>query len=104
MPPPTRSAASCTTTSRPARARVIAAARPFGPEPTTIALPDAKSLTDARDAEAEPPLLRGGAVVGRVRRQDQVGRDGCQRRRLLRQHIERRAAEPARPQSDEYGA
>src|SRR5687767_10118441 len=36
-PPPIVSAASCTSTSRPARASVIAAASPFGPEPTTTA-------------------------------------------------------------------
>src|SRR5918997_2142710 len=36
-PPPTVSSASRTRTDRPSRARVIAAARPFGPEPTTTA-------------------------------------------------------------------
>src|ERR1700692_3793123 len=38
VPPPMSSAASSTVTSTPAFARVIAAARPFGPAPTTIAL------------------------------------------------------------------
>ena len=37
IPPPTVGCASYTTTERPARARVIAAASPFGPDPTTIA-------------------------------------------------------------------
>src|SRR5919106_1783254 len=36
-PPPIVSSASCTSTSRPARASVIAAASPFGPEPMTTA-------------------------------------------------------------------
>ncbi len=36
-PPPARSAASITSTERPARAMVIAAASPFGPAPTTTA-------------------------------------------------------------------
>ena len=37
VPPPTVSAASSTRTESPARASTIAAASPFGPEPTTIA-------------------------------------------------------------------
>jgi hypothetical protein len=37
QPPPMVSAASKTMTLRPVRAISIAAARPFGPEPTTIA-------------------------------------------------------------------
>src|SRR3954468_16014204 len=37
LPPPIVSRASTTSTERPARASVIAAARPFGPAPTTIA-------------------------------------------------------------------
>ena len=37
VPPPGVSAASYTRTERPARARVMAAARPLGPAPTTIA-------------------------------------------------------------------
>ena len=36
-PPPTADSASRTTTWRPARASVIAAASPFGPDPTTTA-------------------------------------------------------------------
>src|SRR5258705_2227391 len=38
VPPPISSAASATVTCRPALARATAAARPFGPAPTTIAL------------------------------------------------------------------
>ena len=37
QPPPIACSASTTSTERPARARQIAAARPLGPEPTTIA-------------------------------------------------------------------
>src|SRR5579859_5295871 len=37
VPPPAVGSASWTTTERPAFARVIAAARPLGPEPTTTA-------------------------------------------------------------------
>jgi len=37
LPPPIVSAPSMTLTATPASARVIAAASPFGPEPTTIA-------------------------------------------------------------------
>jgi hypothetical protein len=36
-PPPASSAASCTSTARPARASSIAATRPFGPDPITTA-------------------------------------------------------------------
>jgi hypothetical protein len=37
QPPPIVAAASMTRTEQPARANVIAAARPFGPDPTTTA-------------------------------------------------------------------
>src|SRR5437773_1358260 len=103
MPPPTRSAASWTTTSSPARASVIAAARPFGPEPTTTAL-RAKDLAHALDAEPVSALLGRRAVVRRMRRDDQPRRDRRDSRRLLRQHVERRAAEPARTQRLQDGA
>src|SRR5918911_3310660 len=42
VPPPIVSAASCPSTSSPARASVTAAARPFGPEPMTTARLGAK--------------------------------------------------------------
>ena len=47
-PPPIVSAASSTRTERPARARAIAAARPFGPEPTTTASRQANSRLTPR--------------------------------------------------------
>src|SRR5665213_1618300 len=92
MPPPIRSDASCTTTSMPARASVIAAARPFGPEPMTTAL-RAKDFAHACDAEPVRELFGRLAVVRRVRRHDQVRRDRYRRRRLLRQDVERCTAE-----------
>src|SRR5581483_8629817 len=98
MPPPIVGSASWTRTSSPARARVIAAARPFGPDPTTTALRDAKQLPDARDREAERALGRRLAVVRGVRRDDEVRRDRRKRRRLVRQDVERRPAEPPRTQ------
>src|SRR4051794_19450747 len=95
MPPPIVSPASCTTTSSPARASVIAAASPFGPEPTTTARLPAKNLAHARDAHAVRALLGFRAVVRRVRCDDQVRRDGTHRRRLGRQDVESGATEPA---------
>ena len=51
MPPPTVAAASWTVTSQPARAIVIAAASPFGPEPITTAL-----FTPRAESEAPGPV------------------------------------------------
>src|SRR3954451_18376116 len=102
MPPPIRSAASCTTTSRPARANVIAAASPLGPEPTTTAL-RANGLPHALDAEPERKRLRLRAVERGGRRDDQVRRDRRPRRRLARQHVERRAAETVRTKRVQEG-
>ena len=50
-PPPGSSAASRTVTRRPARASVIAAASPFGPEPTTTA-----STASRASARPAPPV------------------------------------------------
>src|SRR5690242_5988646 len=62
LPPPMVSSASKTVTSRPACASVIAAARPFGPEPTTMA----RALL--RDVDA---------ISGRVRMFVRLLRDGA---------------------------
>ena len=61
-PPPISSAASNTTTDLPARARVIAAASPFGPEPITTASYSSRLATrrayDAMRRRAHSFLLR----------------------------------------------
>ena len=53
---------------------------------------------DALDAEPVRALLGGGRVVGGVRRDDQVRCDRSRGRRLRREHVERRAREPAATQ------
>ena len=62
-PPPTVSSASWTVTSQPARAIVIAAASPFGPEPITTA-----RLTRAASAAPAPTPVRPGARARTGRR------------------------------------
>src|SRR4051794_29311861 len=52
-----RSEASCTTTSRPPCASVIAAARPFGPLPTTTALRAGNEVAKERDHLWVDPVL-----------------------------------------------
>ena len=54
IPPPIVALASYTTTDRPARARVIAAASPFGPDPTTIASGASARIPAPSDPAAEP--------------------------------------------------
>src|SRR5439155_1641978 len=103
MPPPIRSSASYTTTSSPARASVIAAARPFGPEPMTAAL-RAKDLPHARNGETVCPLRGRLAVVRRVRRDDQVGRQRREQRLLPDEHVERRTAEAPGTKRRDHGA
>src|SRR5260370_13503209 len=53
VPPPMLGAASMTSTDLPARAKVIAAARPFGPDPITIA-----SYELSIDCDIELPYSR----------------------------------------------
>src|SRR5947207_14409658 len=55
-PPPIVAFASQTTTEHPARASVIAAARPFGPEPTTTASYSVGMLKWASDLGARFPI------------------------------------------------
>jgi hypothetical protein len=56
VPPPIVSCASTTRTERPAWASVIAAARPFGPAPTTTA-----------SSSLRPERASAGRVRGRAR-------------------------------------
>src|SRR5438132_1695642 len=58
-PPPITSDASITCTDRPARARVMAAARPFGPAPTTTA--SSTCFPSAESVHTTPRLVRRGA-------------------------------------------
>ncbi len=56
LPPPIVSARSCTSTRRPARAIVTAAASPFGPDPTTIASMSAMRRGYRRRSAAVPAM------------------------------------------------
>ncbi len=48
QPPPAESAPSTTVTDRPAPARVTAAARPFGPDPTTTTSAPSPAVIETR--------------------------------------------------------
>jgi hypothetical protein len=69
-------AASNTVTSTPSRARVIAAASPFGPDPTTTArvvamankVAGARSSTVRGSSTARRPIARFGATASAVGR------------------------------------
>ena len=80
IPPPTVSAASSTSTERPARASTIAAASPFGPAPTTTAsgigqaycqaLGDRRLLANRGDQRVDNGRVELPARRARSRRRD----------------------------------
>src|SRR5262249_38092818 len=72
VPPPSLEAASSTRTERPARARVMAAARPLGPAPTTTA------ASPASPAMALLVVPRAGVLEALLAQQDAVPGDALQ--------------------------
>src|SRR5437867_903292 len=76
-PPPACGAASCTSTSSPARTSVSAPARPFGPEPITMALqPFWQALPGKTRRRARKPILGKPRPVEVRLERDRVDRLG----------------------------
>ena len=82
MPPPTVSAASWTVTSQPARAIVIAAASPFGPEPITTAL-----FTPRAESAAPGPVPDRLAARARTGRRASRSAPGPRAPEVARPHL-----------------
>src|ERR1019366_7594150 len=68
MPPPVASCPSSTSTDAPSRAKATAAARPFGPDPTTTA------------SRSRSPAVETASEALRIAHRGRAGRDGHERR------------------------
>src|SRR5206468_9114949 len=79
-PPPCVSPASSTSTERPARARRIAAASPFGPEPTTTA-------SYARLMRRSLPLGRSSPVLAQPAVSERHGDRKTERGRAVEEEL-----------------